>query len=157
MKTKNQLDVAYYFYFTSYALNMFWTLIYPSSGAYDYSVELPYWSCVLGTMCVGVSVWIGLKPLAEPCDTDTTPTPSTLKYWYTSNQEHMSNVVIRQNSHKLLKMDILMSETCWAHKKWNKNSKWHQVGLSFSTVTMIHGPINIRCCTISVLFSTPCH
>jgi len=22
-----------------------------------------------------------------------------------------------------------MSETCWAHKK--KNSKWHQVGLSF--------------------------
>jgi len=27
-----------------------------------------------------------------------------------------------------------MSETCWAHKKWNKNSKWHQVDLLFSTV-----------------------
>ena len=30
------------------------------------------------------------------------------------------NVVIQQNSRKLLMMDILMSETCWAHKKWNK-------------------------------------
>jgi len=47
------------FYFTSYVLNMFRTLIYPSSGAYDYSVELPHWSCVLGSMCVGVSVWLG--------------------------------------------------------------------------------------------------
>ena len=47
------------FYFTSYALNMFRTLIYPSSGACDYSVELPHWSCVLGSMCVGVSVWLG--------------------------------------------------------------------------------------------------
>jgi len=31
----------------------------------------------------------------------------------------------------IIRMDILMSETCWAHKKWKKNSKWHQVGLSF--------------------------
>jgi len=29
-------------YFTSYALNMFRTLMYPSSGACDYSVELPH-------------------------------------------------------------------------------------------------------------------
>ena len=28
-------------------------------------------------------------------------------------------------------MAILMSETCWVHKKWKKNSKWHQVGLLF--------------------------
>ena len=33
------------FYFTSYVLNMLRTLIYPSSGACDYSVELPHWSC----------------------------------------------------------------------------------------------------------------
>ena len=32
------------FYFTSYVLNVFRTLIYPSSGACDYSVELPHWS-----------------------------------------------------------------------------------------------------------------
>ena len=32
------------FYFTSYVLNMFQTLIYPSSEACDYSVELSHWS-----------------------------------------------------------------------------------------------------------------
>ena len=45
-------------------LNMFRTLIYPSSGACDYSVELPHWSIVLGSMCVGVSVssgWSGIR------------------------------------------------------------------------------------------------
>jgi len=47
------------FYFNSYTLNMFRVLIYPSSGAYDYSVELPHWWCVLSSMCVGVSVWSG--------------------------------------------------------------------------------------------------
>ena len=35
-------------------------------------------------------------------------------------QANTNNVVIHQNSHKLLMMGILMSETCWAHKKWNK-------------------------------------
>ena len=35
-------------------------------------------------------------------------------------QNNTTNVVIQQNSRKLLMMDILMSETCWAHKKWNK-------------------------------------
>jgi len=33
----------------------------PSSGANDYSVELPHWSCVLGSMCVGVSVCLGWR------------------------------------------------------------------------------------------------
>ena len=47
------------FYFTSYELNMFRTLIYPSSGACDYSVEIPHCRIVLGSMCVGVSVWLG--------------------------------------------------------------------------------------------------
>ena len=47
------------------------------------------------------------------------------------NQSHQSSntqrtenkttdVVIQQHSRKLLIMDILFSETCWAHKKWNK-------------------------------------
>ena len=61
LKTKDQLDVTCYFYFTSYVLNMFRTLIYPSSGAYDCAVELPHWSCVLGSMCVGVSVLLGWR------------------------------------------------------------------------------------------------
>jgi len=39
--------------------NMFRTLIYPSSGACDFSIESPHWSYVLVSMCVGVSVWLG--------------------------------------------------------------------------------------------------
>jgi len=45
------------FYFTSYVLNTFRTLIYPSSGACDYSVELPYWSyCSWFDVCWGFGV-----------------------------------------------------------------------------------------------------
>ena len=46
------------FYFTSSMLNMFRTLIHPSSGACDFSIESPHWWCVLVSMCVGVSVWL---------------------------------------------------------------------------------------------------
>ena len=47
------------FYFTSSMLNMFWTLIHPSSGACSFSIVSPHWPCVLVSMCVGVSVWLG--------------------------------------------------------------------------------------------------
>ena len=47
------------FYFTSSMLNMFRTLIYLSSGACDFSIVSPHWSCVLVSMCVEVSVWLG--------------------------------------------------------------------------------------------------
>jgi len=46
------------FYFTSSMLNMFQTLIHPSSGACDFSIVSPRWLCVLVSMCVGVSVWL---------------------------------------------------------------------------------------------------
>ena len=47
------------FYFTSSMLNMFRTLIHPSSVACDFSIVSPHWSCVRVSMCVGVSVWLG--------------------------------------------------------------------------------------------------
>jgi len=34
------------FYFTSSVLDMFRTLIHPSSGACDFSIVSPHWSCV---------------------------------------------------------------------------------------------------------------
>jgi len=46
------------FYFTSSMLNMFQTLIHPSSAACEFSIVSPHWSCVLVSMCVGVSVWL---------------------------------------------------------------------------------------------------
>ena len=47
------------FYFTSSMLNMFRTLIHPSSRACDFSIVSPHWLCVLVLMCVGVLVWLG--------------------------------------------------------------------------------------------------
>jgi len=46
------------FYFTSSMLDMFPTLIHPSSGACDFSIVSPHWLCVLVSMCVGDSVWL---------------------------------------------------------------------------------------------------
>ena len=47
------------FYFTSFMLSMFPTLIHPSPGACDFPIVSPHWSCVLVSICVGVSVWLG--------------------------------------------------------------------------------------------------
>jgi len=41
-------------------------------------------------------------------------------------------------------MAILMSEICWAHKKWNKITSDIKLVFYSSTITMMHGPINIR-------------
>jgi len=126
------------YYFTSYVFNMFRTLIYPSSGACNYSVEVPHWSCVLGSMCVGDSVW-----LPEACNTDTTPTqPHRISNTHRTTYK-TTNVVFQQNSRKLLMMDTLMSETCWAHKLWNKIASNIKLVFYSSTITMMHGPINI--------------
>jgi len=59
-----------------------------------------------------------------------------------SLQNKMTNVVIQQHSHKFLMMDILMSETCWTHKKWNKIASDIELVFYSTTITMMHGPIN---------------
>jgi len=46
------------FYFTSSMLNMFRTLIHPSSGACEFSILSPHWLCILVSMCDGISVWL---------------------------------------------------------------------------------------------------
>jgi len=94
MKNKRPNWYHLLFYFTSYVLNIFRTWIYPSSGACDYSVELQHWSY---------------------CPTQPHRNSNTHR-----TKNNTTNVVIQQNSCKLLKMDILMSETCWAQKMWNK-------------------------------------
>ena len=83
------------FYFTFYVLNMFRTLIYPSPGACDCIVEIPHRSsCSQFIVC-----WRFRATGFEWCSF------CRLKH---------------NSSRKLLMMNILMSETCWAHKKWNK-------------------------------------
>ena len=57
---------------------------------------------------------------AEACKTSTTQNqPHQISNTQRSENKTI-DVVIEQHSRKLLMMDILISETCWAHKKWNK-------------------------------------
>ena len=66
------------FYFTSSVLNMFRTLIYPSTGTCDFSVVSSDWLCVLVSMYVGVSVWLcsgGIRVVLQPA-TRIPPQPS---------------------------------------------------------------------------------
>jgi len=57
--------------------------------------------CVLEIWCGWVWVVSVLQDAGTACNTD-------------------NDVVIQQQSRKFLMMDTLMSETCWAHKKWSK-------------------------------------
>jgi len=67
------------------------TLIYPSSGACDYSVELPHWSyCSWLDVCVGVSVWLawsGIRVGGFSLQHGYHSNPTTPKLQHTSNQE----------------------------------------------------------------------
>ena len=55
----------------------------------------------------------------------TPPKTSRTKSSNTQRTENKTtDVVIHQHSRKLLMMDTLMSETCWAHKKWNETASY---------------------------------
>jgi len=64
-------------------LNVFRALMYPSSGACDFSIVSTHWLCVLVLMCVGVSVWL----------------VGVVSVWQAevsaSKQEHTTNVLIQ--------------------------------------------------------------
>ena len=76
--------------------------------------------CVLEFRRGWVEVVSVLQAEAQLCNTDTTPTQPHRNSNTHRTKNNTTNVVIQQNSRKLLMMDILMSETCWTHKKWNK-------------------------------------
>ena len=109
-------------YFTSYVLNVFRTLIYPSSGA----LRLFCWITTL------VVLFLVRCVLAIRCG------------WFGVVSVLQAEAEIQQNSRKLLMMDILMSETLWTHKKWNYIAGDIKLVFYSSTVTTMHGPINIK-------------
>ena len=116
---------------------MFRTLIYPSSGTCDFVDEA-----------------LVLQPAKRR--------PPNISRSKNSNTQRTENkttdVVIHQQSRGLLKMDILMSETCWAHNKWNKITSdiklvfhssnkvtfWPAKRLSDSYVGLLHSIILIH-------------
>jgi len=100
--------------------------------------------CVLEFRCGLVGVVSMLQAEASACNTDTTPNKPHLNSNTHRTKNNTTNVVIQQNSRKLLMIDILMSETCWAHRKWNKIASDIKLGFHSSTIKMMQGPINIR-------------
>jgi len=97
--------------------------------------------CVLEIRCG----WVGVVSVLQvaACNTDTTPTQPYRNSNTHRTKNNTTNVVIEQNSRKLLMMDILMSDTCWAHKKWNKIASDIKLVFYSSTITVMHGTINI--------------
>ena len=101
------------------------------------------------------------KMQAETCNTVTTPTQPHRNSNTHRTKNNTINVVIQQNSRKLLMVDILMSETCWAHKRWNKIASDIKLVFYSSTIIMMQGPINIRFTgkivhyTLNVVFCRP--
>ena len=69
------------------------------------------------------------------CKTDTTQNQPHQISNTQRTENKTTDVVIQQRSRKLLKMDILMSETCWAHTKWNKIASDIKLVFHSSTVT----------------------
>jgi len=88
--------------------------------------------CVLEFRCG----WVGVVSVlhAEACNTDTTPTQPHGNSNIHRTKNNTTNVVIQLNSRKLLMMDILMSETCWAHKKWNKKTSYIKLVFYYSAM-----------------------
>ena len=78
-------------------LNMFRMLIHPSSGACDLFVELFHGLHCSGTMCVGVTLWFGWGGVVSVCRLQ---------------QCNATHEITQQISRKLLRMDVLTSETC---------------------------------------------
>ena len=73
-------------------LNMFRMLIHPSSGACDLFVELFHGLYCSGSMCVGVTLWFGCG--------------GVVSVW-----QALAHEITQQISRKLLRMDVLTSET----------------------------------------------
>jgi len=97
-----------------------------------------YWYNFMPDLQLRVSSYRALNTFhfsyaASACNTDPIPTQP---HWNSNThrtKNNTTNVVIQQKSRRPLMMDILLSETCWAHKKWNKIAS--DIKLVFYSVT----------------------
>ena len=126
------------------------------------SLQLCCWITTLVVMFLIRSVleircgWVGVISVlqAEACNTGTTPTqPHQISNRHRTENK-TTNVVIQQHSRKVLMMDILMSETCWVHKKLNKIVSDIKLVFYSSTIAIMRGPTRISFSTCSYVFFT---
>jgi len=88
--------------------------------------------------------WVAPVLHTEAYNTGTTQTQPHQISNTQRTEKKTTDVVIQRHSRKLLMMDTLMSKTCWVHKKWNKIASDIKSVFYSSTITTMHGPINIR-------------
>ena len=87
------------------------------------SLRLCCWittSVVLFSVRCVLEIWCLCCSCASAYNTDTTQNQPHQISNTQRTENNTTDVVIQQHSRKLLMMDILMSEKCWARKKWNK-------------------------------------
>ena len=89
-------------------------------------------SVVLFSVRCVLEIWCG-----SACKTNATQNQPHQISNTQRTQNKTTDVVIQQHSRKLLMMDILMSETCWAHKKWKKKAS--DIKLVFYSSTTVNG------------------
>ena len=90
-----------------------------------------------------------LQAEASACNTGTTETQPHKISTTQRTENKTTDVVIQQQSRKLLMMDILISETYWVHKKWNKIAS--DIKLVFYSSAM---KVNIASCWL-LLYGLP--
>jgi len=92
------MSLAFLFHYLM--LNMFQMLIHPSSGACDLFDELFHGLYCSGSMRVGVTLWFDWGGVVSGYHTTQ------------ANQNNTTHEITHQISRKLLRMDVLTSETC---------------------------------------------
>ena len=112
------------------------------------SLRLCCWitiSVVLFLVRCMLEIWCGwfwmvsvLQAEASAYNTGTTQTQPHQISNIQRTKNKKTDMVIQQHSRKLLMMDILISETWWVHKKWNKIAS--DIKLVFYSSTIIFNP-----------------
>jgi len=97
---------------------MFRALLCPSSGARDYDVDYHIGRIVLGLLYVGGKVQLAWRLFSLQPGNHSSLTSPNLQH--TANQERYDQCGNQHHSRELLMMGIVMPETYWAHKKYNK-------------------------------------
>jgi len=96
------------------------------------------------------SLWLMPRRQASACNTDNTQTQPHQISNTQRTENKTTHVVIQRRSHKLLMVDILISETCWAHKKWNKIASDVKLVFYYSTIKT-DGLLKFGCKVVSGL------
>jgi len=130
-------------------LNMFRMLIHPSSGACDLFVELFHGLCCSGSMCVGVTLWFGRGGVVSGCRLKqcfhtTTPQPNhnvTPTHIEPEQQNPLNNLT---NKSQAPEDGCIIIRNMLSSKQWNNKASDIKLVSLYSTIKMMHGPINGR-------------